>query len=75
MENTRRRSDTAVSGAVDPRSSAVVDRAADAASESVVATVTAPGAVQSPDDTILVAADQYTGMDTLDNVILGNDGI
>ena len=62
VENTQRRSDAAVSGVAEPPPSVVVERAPDAGSVSVVVAVTVPGTVTSgsPDDTILVAADQCT---------------
>ena len=77
VENTRRRSDAAVSGAVKPPSSVVVERAPpDAGSESAVVAVTVPDTAESTaDDTILAAANPYTDMDILDNLTPGNDGV
>jgi len=53
------------------------ERTADVGTESiVVAAMTSDTATNgSADDTILVATDQYTNMDVVDNVTLGNDGV
>jgi len=68
------RGGAAVRGAVEPPSSVVAELAPDAGSESAVVAVTFPDTVESADDTILVAANQYTNTDTLDNATPGNDG-
>ena len=78
VEDSRRRSDAAVSSVPEPPPPSVaVERVVNAGSQSVADAVTVPDTVasDSADDTILVAADQCTNMDILDNVNSVSDGV
>jgi len=76
-DNARRRSQVAASDVAESMPTVEAERTADVGTESiVVAAMTSDTATNgSADDTILVATDQYTNMDVVDNVTLGNDGV